>query len=76
MKQILETDCYKYDFIRVFPSAIMFSRIVIPRERAVCVPVDQSNTKMILRSHTHTLNSLAVCVKMNWMPILVIIIFF
>ncbi|XP_025407976.1 midasin-like [Sipha flava] len=60
-----------YDFIKIFPCATMFNRIIIPRKRAVSMPIDQSNYKLILKSHTHTLNSLAVCMRMNWMPILV-----
>lgn len=50
----------------------MFNRIIIPRKRAVGMPIDQGNNKLILKSHTQTLNSLAVCMRMNWMPILVI----
>jgi len=61
----------KYDYIRIFPSGIMFNRFVVPRKRAIGSPIDQSNNKLILGSHVHTLNSLAVCMKMNWMPILV-----
>lgn len=53
----------------------MFNRIIIPRNRAISIPIDKSNNKLILRSHIHTLNSLAVCIKMNWMPILVIILY-
>lgn len=64
--------CQQYEFLRVFPSAIMFNRIIIPRKRAIKMPIDQSNNQLILRSHIHTLNSLAVCMEMNWMPILVI----
>lgn len=64
--------CPKNNFLRIFPSAIMFNRIIIPRKRAVQMPLDQSNNKLILRSHIHTLNALAVCMKMNWMPILVV----
>lgn len=75
MKNILNTNCQKYEFLRVFPSAIMFNRFIIPRKRAVSMPIDRSTNNLILRSHIHTLNSLAVCMKMNWMPILVIICF-
>lgn len=75
MQILLNTKCQKYEFMRVFPSAIMFNRIVVPRNRAMNMPIDRSNSKLILRSHIHTLNSLAVCVKMNWMPILVILFF-
>lgn len=50
----------------------MFNRIIVPRKREVCMPIDQSNNTLILTSHIHTLNSLAVCMEMNWMPILVI----
>ncbi|VVC30846.1 ATPase, dynein-related, AAA domain,von Willebrand factor, type A,AAA+ ATPase domain,P-loop [Cinara cedri] len=71
MQILLNIKCQKYEFMRVFPSAIMFNRIVVPRNRAINMPIDQSNSKLILRSHIHILNSLAVCVKMNWMPILV-----
>lgn len=65
----------KYDYLRIFPSGIMFNRFVVPRERAIGMPIDQSNNKLILGSHVHTLNSLAVCMKMKWMPILVMYIF-
>lgn len=71
MKSLLNTKCERYDFLKVFPSAIMFNRFIVPRKRAISMPVDQSNNKLILRSHIHTLNSLAVCMEMNWMPILV-----
>jgi len=64
----------RYDYLRIFPSGIMFNRFVVPRKRAIGMPIDQSNNKLILGSHVHTLNSLAVCMKMNWMPILVIYI--
>lgn len=64
-------NCQKYEFLRVFSSAIMFNRIIIPRKRAIRMPIDQSNNQLILRSHIHVLNSLAVCMEMNWMPILV-----
>lgn len=75
MQMLLNTKCQKYDFMRVFPSATMFNRIVVPRKCAVKMPVDKSNSTLILASHIHTFNSLAVCVKMNWMPILVILFF-
>lgn len=64
-----------YDYLRIFPSGVMFNRFVVPRKRAIGMPIDQSNNKLILGSHVHTLNSLAVCMKMNWMPILVIYIY-
>jgi len=64
-----------YDYLRIFPSGIMFNRFVVPRKRAIGMPIDKSNNKLILRSHVHTLNSLAVCMKMNWMPILVMYMF-
>lgn len=64
----------QYEFLKIFPSAIMFNRIIIPRKRAISTPIDKSNNTLILRSHIHTLNALAVCIKMNWMPILVIMI--
>jgi len=79
MKTLLKSkQCQKNDFLRIFPSATMFSRVIIERKRAIHMPIDMSNNKLILRSHIHTLNSLAVCMKMNWMPILVIfkILFF
>lgn len=71
MSILLNTKCDKYEFLRVFPSAIMFNRVVVPRQHAINMPIDKSNNKLILRSHIHTLNSLAVCMEMNWMPILV-----
>lgn len=64
----------QYEFLKIFPSAIMFNRIIMPRKRAISIPIDKTNNKLILRSHIHTLNSLAVCMKMNWMPILVIML--
>lgn len=72
MSILLNIKSDKYEFLRIFPSAIMFNRIVVPRQRAINMPIDKSNNKLILRSHIHTLNSLAVCMEMNWMPILVI----
>lgn len=72
---LTNSECQRYEFIRVFPTAIMFNRIIVPRNRAKNIPIDQRNSMFILRSHIPTLNSLALCVKMNWMPILVIIIF-
>lgn len=71
MSILLNIKSDKYEFLRIFPSAIMFNRIVVPRQRAINMPIDKSNNKLILRSHIHTLNSLAVCMEMNWMPILV-----
>jgi len=65
----------RYDYLRIFPSGIMFNRFVVPRKRPISMPIDQSNNKLILGAHVHTLNSLAVCMKMNWMPILVIYTF-
>jgi len=66
---------WRYDFLRIFPSGIMFNKFVVPRRRAIGMPIDLTNNKLILGSHIHTLNSLAVCMKMNWMPILVIYTF-
>ncbi|KAE9533494.1 hypothetical protein AGLY_009132 [Aphis glycines] len=71
LKKMVVTTGKKYDYLRIFPSGIMFNRFVVPRERAIGMPIDQSNNKLILGSHVHTLNSLAVCMKMKWMPILV-----
>lgn len=72
---MIATTGRRYDFLRIFPSGIMFNRFVVPRKRAIGMPIDLTNTKLILGSHIHTLNSLAVCMKMNWMPILVIYTF-
>lgn len=74
METLLNTKCHRYEFLKIFPSAVMFNKIIVPRKRAISMPIDQSNNKLVLRSHIHTLNSLAICMEMNWMPILVIYI--
>lgn len=74
MKKILNSKCEHYDFLKILPSAIMFNRIIVPRKHAISMPIDCNNNKLVLKSHIHTLNSLAVCMEMNWMPILVIYI--
>ncbi|XP_050541449.1 midasin [Daktulosphaira vitifoliae] len=71
IKNLLNIDFEKYEYIKVLPSTVLFNRFEIPRKCAVGTPIDQFNQHLILRSHIHTLNSLAVCIKMNWMPILV-----
>ncbi|XP_060859886.1 midasin [Metopolophium dirhodum] len=71
MRKMVATSGRRYDYLRIFPSGVMFNRFIVPRKRAIGMPIDQSNNKLILGSHVHTLNSLAVCMKMNWMPILV-----
>lgn len=60
-----------YNFLKIFPSAVMFNRIIVPRKHAISMPIDYNNNKLILKSHIYTLNLLAVCMEMNWMPIVV-----